>query len=145
LYCLKLAGESFRNNLENCLGHLGITSSRGDPDDWFLPDQKSNGDEYYEYLFVYTDDILAIGVDPKDKLMKLETYFKLKPDSIHPPDDCLGTKIKKTLLHNGASAWGKSSSHYVRNAAKNLEEWMVKEGRKLPKKAPTPMSSTYKP
>jgi hypothetical protein len=28
---------------------------------------------------------------------------------------------------------------------KNLEEWMVKEGRKIPKKAPTPMFSTYKP
>jgi hypothetical protein len=76
--------------------------------------------------------------------MKLNKYFKLKPDSIYPPDDYLGTKIKKTVLPNGASAWGQSSSHYVRNAVKNLEEWMVKEGRKLPKKAPTLMSSTYK-
>jgi Reverse transcriptase (RNA-dependent DNA polymerase) len=135
LYGLKSAGASFRNHLASCLGHLGFTSSRGDPDVWFRPAQKSNGEEYYEYLFVYTDDILAIGVDPKDILMKLNKYFKLKPDSIHPPDDYLGTKIKKTVLPNGASAWGQSSSHYVRNAVKNLEEWMVKEGRKLPKKA----------
>jgi hypothetical protein len=83
-------------------------------------------------------------VDPKDILMKLNKYFKLKPDSIHLPDDYLGTKIKKTVLPNGASAWGQSSSHYVRIAVKKLEEWMVKEGRKLPKKAPTPMSSMYK-
>jgi hypothetical protein len=85
-----------------------------------------------------------MGVYPKDILMKLTKYFKLKPDSIHPPDDYLGTKIKKTVLPNGESAWGQSSSHYVRNAVKNLEEWTVKEGRKLSKKAPTPMSSTYK-
>jgi hypothetical protein len=37
-----------------------------------------------------------------------------------------------------------SSSRYVKNAVKNLEKWMVKEGRKLTKKAPTPMSSMYK-
>jgi hypothetical protein len=42
-------------------------------------------------------------------------------------------------------AWRQSSSHYVRNAVKNLEEWMVKEGKTLPRKAPTPMSSTYTP
>jgi hypothetical protein len=27
---------------------------------------------------------------------------------------------------------------------KSLEEWMVKEGKQLPKKSPNPMSSTYK-
>jgi hypothetical protein len=76
-------------------------------------------------------------------MMKLNKYFELKPDSIHPHDDYLGTKIKKTVLHNVPLAWGQSSSHYVRNSMKNLEEWIVKEGTKLPKKAPTLMSRTY--
>jgi hypothetical protein len=134
----------FRNNLMSCLGHLGFTLSRGNPDVWLRPAQKSNGEEYYEYLFVYTDNILEIGVAPKDILMKLNMYFKLKPDSIYPCDDSLGTNIKKKVPQNGASAWGQSSSYYVSNAVKSLEEWMVKEGRKLPKKAPNPMSSTYK-
>jgi hypothetical protein len=144
LYGLISALSSVRNHVASCLGHLGFTSSRGDLDVWFRPAQKSNGEEYYYYMFVYIDRILAIGVDPKDILMKLNKYFKLKPDYIHPPDDYLGTKIKKTILPNGTSAWGQISSHYVRNAMKNLEEWMVKEGRKFPKKTLTPMSSTYK-
>jgi hypothetical protein len=38
---------------------------------WFQQAKKSNVEEYYEYLFVYTDDILGIGVDPNDILMKL--------------------------------------------------------------------------
>jgi hypothetical protein len=96
-------------------------------------------------LFEYADDFLEFGDETKDILMKLNKYFKRKPDSIHPPDDYLGTKIKKTILLNGALAWGQNSSHYIRNAVKNLEEWMVKEGKKLPKQAPTPISSTYKP
>jgi hypothetical protein len=104
LYGLKLAGASCRNHLASGLDNFGFTSSRGNPDVWFCPAQKSNGEEYYKYLFVYTDDILVIGVDPKDILMKLNKYFKLKPDSIHPTDDYLGTNIKKTVLTNGASA-----------------------------------------
>ena len=145
LYGLKSAGAAFRNHLASCLGHLGFSSSRGDPDVWFRPAVKANGEEYYEYMFVYTDDILAISVDPKEILMKLNKYFKLKPDSIHAPDDYLGTKIKLTTLPNGRKAWGQSSSQYIRAAIKNLEDWMSKEGYRLPKKAATPMSSSYRP
>jgi hypothetical protein len=91
LYGLKSSGASIRNLLASCLGHLGFTSSRGDPDLWFQSAQKSSGEEYYEYLFVYTGDIRAIGDEPKEILMKLDKYFKLEPDFIHPPDDYLGT------------------------------------------------------
>ena len=118
LYGLKSAGAAFRNHLANCLGHLGFTSSRGDPDVWFRAAKKVNGDEYYEYLFVYTDNILAIAEDPMEILKRLNRYFRLKPESIHPPDNYLGTKIKKVTLPNGATAWGQSSSHYVQSSAK---------------------------
>jgi hypothetical protein len=40
LYGLKSAVESFRNHLASCLGHVGFTSSRGNPDVWFGPAQK---------------------------------------------------------------------------------------------------------
>jgi hypothetical protein len=87
LYGLKSAGALFRNHLASCLGHLGFTLSRGDPDVWYRPAQKSNVEEYYEYWLMYTDNILAIGIDTREILMKLNKYFKPKPDSIHPPDD----------------------------------------------------------
>jgi hypothetical protein len=102
---LKSAGAAFCNDLASCLDHLGFTSSRDDPDIWFRPAFKSSHEEYYEYMFVYTNHILAIGEKLKDILMKLNKYFKLKKDSIHPPNDYFGTKIKKTTLPNGATAW----------------------------------------
>ena len=145
LYGLKSAGAAFRNHLASCLGHLGFTASRGDPDVWYHPAKKANGEEYYEYLFVYTDDILAIAENPQEILRRLNKYFKLKPDSIHPPDNYLGTKIKQVVLPNGVKAWGQSSSHYVLNAVKNLEEWMKERNLKLPKKANTPMQTSYRP
>ena len=145
LYGLKSAGAAFRNHLASCLSHLGYESSKGDPDVWFRAAVKVTNEEYYEYLFVYTDDILAIGVNPHEVLTRLNHYFKLKPDSIHPPDDYLGTKIKLTTLPNGVKAWGQSSSHYILNSVANLEDWMSKNGYKLPRKASTPMSTSYRP
>ena len=41
---------------------LGFTSSRGDPDVWFREDCRIDGGEpYYEYVLIYTDDILVIS------------------------------------------------------------------------------------
>jgi hypothetical protein len=145
LYGLKSAGAAFRNHLADCLSHLGYRSSRGDPDVWLKSAVKKNGEEYYEYLFVYTDDILAVSQKPMAILTRLNTYFKLKPDSIHSPTDYLGTKIKETILPNTKRAWGQSSKHYVENAVKTLEAWMKDNGYKLPKSKVTPMSTQYRP
>jgi hypothetical protein len=117
---------------------LGYELSRGDPDVWFRAATKETKEENYEYLFVYTDDILAIGVDPNHVLTSLNKYFALKPDSIHPPDDYLSTKLKETVLPNGVKARGQSSSHYIHNAVAFLESWMKNREYKLPRKAPTP-------
>jgi hypothetical protein len=114
------------------------------PDVWYRPTVKENEEEYYKYMFVNTDDILAIRVDPNGILITLNKYFKLKPDSIHAPDDYLGTKIKLTTLPNERKALGQSSSHYIRAAIKNLEAWMTRERYRLSKRASTPMSSSYR-
>ena len=124
---------------------MGYQSSRGDDEVWFKVETKVTGEEYYEHLFLYTDDILAVGINPLAILTRLNNYFKLKADSIHPQDDYLGTKIKLTQLNNGVMALGQSSSHYVLRAVKNLEDWMLINGFKLSKKAPTPMSTSYRP
>jgi hypothetical protein len=91
------------------------------------------------------ETILAIGIDPSNVLTHLNTYFALKPDSIHPPDDYLGTKLKETVLLNGVKAWGQSSSHYIHNAVANLELWMADKEYKLLRRAPTPMNASYCP
>jgi Reverse transcriptase (RNA-dependent DNA polymerase) len=122
LYGLKSAGAAFRNHLASCLGHLGFTSSRDDPDVWFCPATKVAKEEYYEYLFVYTDDIFAIGMNPNEIRTKLNRYFHLKQESTHPPDDYLGTKLKMVTLPNGVQAWGQGCSHYIHNAVTNLEK-----------------------
>jgi uncharacterized protein Smg (DUF494 family) len=84
---------------------------------------------------VYTDDNLAISIDPLAISTRLNKYFTLKPDYMHPQDDYLGTKLKEMVLPNGTKAWGQSSSHYIHNALAYLEAWMNDKEYKLPRRA----------
>jgi hypothetical protein len=94
LYGRKSAGAPFRNHLVGFLVNLGFTWSSGGPDVWFWSAQTRNYREHYEYLLVYTYDIMAIGLIQMIILMKLNKYFKHKPYSIHPTENYLLTIIK---------------------------------------------------
>jgi len=38
---------------------------KADNDVWYRPAIKPDGTKYYEYILVYTDDILCLSMDPK--------------------------------------------------------------------------------
>ena len=75
------------------------------------PAVKSDGTEYYEYILLYTNDVLCVSEFPERILRKEpDKYFKLKPNSIGPPKLYLGSGIRKVELENGAKGWAASSS-----------------------------------
>jgi hypothetical protein len=48
--------------------HLGFTSCKADPDVWLRENTEHTGAMFHEYMLIYTNDILAIGKDPKEIL-----------------------------------------------------------------------------
>ena len=48
-------------------------------------------------------------------------------------------------LNNGVEAWSFSSSQYVQAVVKNVEEYLSKEGRKLPRRGASPFTANYRP
>ena len=80
---------------------------------------------------------------------ELDRYFNLKPNSIGPPKLYLGAGIRKVELENGAKDWAASSSQYVQESVKNVERYLEKQDIprrwKLPKKAETPLPTSYRP
>ena len=74
LYGLKSAGAAFRSSLAQILQDIGYTSTKADSDVWLRKAAKDDGFEYYEMLFVYVDDILALSHQAK-KVMKEITEF----------------------------------------------------------------------
>ena len=95
---------------------------------------------------LYIDDVLVIS-ESAEKVLRNEIgqHFVLRDESIGPPSQYLGGKLRLVTLDNGVKAWAFGLCQYVQSAVKNVEEHLAKVGEKLPYKAPTPLSSGYCP
>jgi len=96
LYGLGSAGQSFSAHLASCMRHLDYKPCQADPDLWMKEDVYPDGEPYYRYMLLYCDDVLSIGLDAAQELVKLDHYFQMKPGSIGDPDIYLGNKLKPT-------------------------------------------------
>jgi hypothetical protein len=125
---------------------MGFTPCRADNDVWMRPAFKPNGEKYYEYIFVYTDDIMVISHEPKPILEKLNVYFLLKPESIGQPNLYLGASIlQHTIKGDPRPKWAISSELYVKEAVRLVKAWVEKRGLRLKTKAPGVLPSGYVP
>ena len=125
---------------------LGFQSCRADPDVWIRASDKDTEEEYYEYVCLHTDDALVVSDKPEAILRnELGEYFGLKEESIGHPTIYLGGKIRLVTLDNGIKCSGYSSSQYVQNGIKNVEQHLHSRGAKLPSKAKAPIKSGYRP
>ena len=85
---------------------MGYKPSLADPDLWIIPKtRKIYGIEYYEYVILLVDDVLAIGDNPEEFLKRVNKYFGLKPVSLADPNIYLGARVKLMALPNGVMAW----------------------------------------
>jgi hypothetical protein len=124
---------------------LGFVSCLADPDVWLHPATSSDGKEYYEYVLVYTDDILALSKDPRSILTHLDQHYLLKPNSIGVPKTYLGATISKFQLPDDPNKeqWAMGSEQYMKEAIKNVELWLEEHDMKLKTKALSVLPSGY--
>ena len=106
-----------------------------------------NGEQYWEYVLLYTDDVLVISHNKGEHVLRNEIneYFKLKEDSIGPPDIYFGGQVRKVELENNNFAWAFGCSKYVQQAVKNVEKQLSDKDLKLPPGGNTPITSGYRP
>jgi hypothetical protein len=90
-YGLKSSGASWRAHIAHTLSDMKFAPSHGDPYLWmrisFKPITKAS---YWEYLLVYVDDLLAIGMDPRATLNTLEADYNYVLKDFGPPTRYLG-------------------------------------------------------
>ena len=146
LYGGKSAGTDYWRHVQSAMREMGFQSCKADPDVWLRPAIKSDGTRYYQYVLLYTDDILAVMEEPEKFLREeLGNYFTLKGKSIGPPTQYLGNKVSKVTLDNGKECWSFSSSQYIQNAIKNVEDYQAKLGLAPLPKVKSPWPSNYHP
>ena len=147
LYGGKSAGADYWRHVRQAMESLDFESCKADPDVWFRPSTKADGTTYYQYVLLYTDDLLVIMENPESFLRdEIGEIFTVKPKSIGPPTQYLGNKVSKVELDSGVKCWSFSSSQYVQNAVKNVEEYLVRSGRdRLKPRTKSPWPSNYRP
>ena len=126
------------------LHDIGFCSTRADPDVWRRPAKKANGEEYYEYILCYIDDLLAISADATKVLQGIQAVFKFKDDKIVCPEVYLGAQLD-TMTIDGFDGWTMSSQKYAKAAIDNVEEVRGRTNQRLPTKCGTPLKSGYRP
>jgi hypothetical protein len=147
LYGLKSAGASWNQHLAKELIDMKFTPCKADPDVWLREHEKADGTKYYEYVFVYTDDILALSVDPVERVMNPLIARGYKCKDVGPPTRYLGAAIaeheftgKEGAVHK---CWSMSAEQYLKLAIETIE---TKLGEKLKhKKADAPIRTDYHP
>jgi hypothetical protein len=145
LYGLKSSGAAWRSHLANTLRSLGFTSCLADPDVWYRAARKPCGAEYYEYILVYVDDVLALSHQPEVIMQSLETYYRLK-GGYSKPTQYLGAAVKEWTFPDDVSRpkWALSFEQYVKEAIKNFEKHLAGQNRTL-RRSYQPIPMAYLP
>jgi hypothetical protein len=141
LYGLKSSGAAVRACLAEVLrDQLNLRPCRADNDVWLRAAQKADGTRYYEYVLVYTDNILCVSCDPNAIFCHLDQHFMLKPGLfIGPPTQYLGSSIGKYKFLNGDECWYMGSDQYV----KRKQSEMSLGEKPLKSKVSAPFPSNY--
>ena len=144
LYGLKSSPAAFRAFMAEKIRDAGFYPSVADQDVWMRPATKANGEQYYEYVLMYVDDILAISTNAVDVIEQLGQSIKYKNDKIEPPTSYLGAKLEKKSI-NGKECWTSTSHEYIKAAIATVEEGLKNLPWKIPTKVTTPMTSDFIP
>ena len=126
---------------------MNFKSSQADRDVWIRPALDGDGNEYYEMICVYVDDLLVASKDPDAILAVVQDTFELKGGGGETPKTYLGATIKKVRFKDGTEYWAMSPNNYLKNAVKVVEDLLQKdkaEGLKG-RSAKKPLPSNYRP
>jgi hypothetical protein len=147
LYGLKSSAAAWRSMLAGTLSDMGFQSSLADPDVWMKPAKKTTGEEYYEYIFVYVDDLLVISHEPHKHMKSISNIYRMKEDSIMKPTMYLGAVVKEYRLPDNPAktVWSMSAEKYIKEAIRTVESDLAKLDKRLPSNISTPLSSNYRP
>ena len=78
LYGLKSSGARWRDHISATLREGGYKSCKADPDVWMRKATRPDGFQYWEYVLVYSDDILAVSHEPMKIMDYLASKYTLK-------------------------------------------------------------------
>jgi hypothetical protein len=146
VYGLKTSGASWRQTISQVLQDLGWQSTVADPNVYRRAAVKPNGDQYYELLLIYVDDILVVSANPGEAMSAINKLYDFK-DPPAEPEHYLGANVHKWQLPDGRLVWAMQPKEYVKNACNVVKGMLAKDGQSLRtgKGTERPMPKSYRP
>lgn len=152
LYGLKSSGAAWRAHLAQAMHDLDFRPCEADPDVWMKAAVTTDGLKYWEYVLIYTDDLLVISEKPAAVMESLAKLYRLKEDPVTKkkyarPERYLGATIGQYRFDEEPNKvrWSMSSDEYIGNAIRDVETKLSEKGRRLSTKVSTPLSQGYRP
>jgi Reverse transcriptase (RNA-dependent DNA polymerase) len=97
LYGLKCSGARWHDHMAQTLRDLACKTCVADHDVWMKPKVKPTGEEYWEYVLIYSEDILVVSNDPKAVMNSLAKAYTLKEGSVALPTTYLGADVHQYI------------------------------------------------
>jgi len=148
LYGLKSSGARWHEHMAQTLRDMGYLNCRADPDVWMKAKVKPTGEEYWEYVLIYSDDILVMSHEPNVVMVGLTHAYTLKAGSVARPKTYLGADIAEHVFQDaidpGTTRWSMSSDTYIKRAVHDVEQHLDDIGE-VPKKQRQQIASGYRP
>ena len=118
LYGLNSSGASWRKMFAETLIHMEFVPTVADPNVYHIQAMTPNGEDYYELMVVYVDDVICCWHNPQLIMDALALKYDLKYKLVGPPKIYFGAEINKYQVRIGKSHCIMSSTQYVKNAIK---------------------------
>ena len=126
LYGTKSAAASWRAAISKVIEGLSFEMCRADNDVWMRTEFNKASEKVWEYVLVYSDDLLIVARNPGEIASQIDQHLKLKDGSIKEPLSYLGADVGTFTLPDESEVWFMSSKSYVKEAIKSVEGWMKK-------------------
>ena len=96
LYRLKIDGNLLRSFVDQNLDWMGLKYCQADPEIYIRPAVKYYGMEYYKYILVYVDNLLAVSTNVIEALQDIQGGFKFNNNNIDIPSNYLDAGFKNS-------------------------------------------------
>ena len=80
-----------------------------------------DGKEYYEYIIVYVENILAVSATPLHIMKEIQEMLNFNNNMIEEPKNYIGARLQKNHI-NGVDCWSIIIVFYFKAAVYNVEE-----------------------
>ena len=99
---------------------MGFKSYAVDPEVWLKPVTIVDGNEYYEYILMYVDDILSVSGTPLPIMKEIQEMVKFKNDNFKEPMKYVRARLYNKNI-NGFYFWSNTSVDYEKAVLENVE------------------------